>query len=244
MKGNLEDILVGLQTYPDALPREEFVKNARIRVLNLAAKTASTTARAPLGRFWLPLRFAAIGAVAALTLGAGIVSAAQASLPGSTLYPIKVASETVALGLAPTSQMRTAVAGTVIDRRAEEVTQLKTYATSDEVKRAFRQYQTTVRGIRTMRGLNQSKIEERIREHENLFDSEQEESTQTGQRRRDPVSSAPDQKREDFMPIGTPGEVPTDLPQRENKEGGFRINVSGVLGVHEADTEKSGADGD
>ncbi len=239
MKQNLEDILRGMRVHSASGPDDQFIKNARIRVLNLANRVEDKPVLAPQRRSaWLPFRFAAAGAVAAFALGTGIVYAAQSSLPGSMLYPVKVASETVALGLAPTNAMKTNVAGAVIDRRASEVKELKTYATNEEVSHAVSEYQKTVNDIRRMPGLNESHIEEHVREHEDLFDSKKDGSSNDQSGHSDEVRAGEQQNIEkENTPKGVPTPTLTIVPSGESREGSHTTNTSGVLGAHEGESK-------
>ncbi len=115
---NLIEILKQLRDDPEVKPREAFHTNARIRILNLVAPVSPVAVL-----HHLPFWTTTLGklAVAGLPLVfAGAVLAAQISSPGQTLFPVKIASEKIALELAPTA-LKTAVATAIIDRRANEI---------------------------------------------------------------------------------------------------------------------------
>ncbi len=167
---NLEQILKDLHHLPAATPEAGFRTNARIRLLNLfsAAKTpvsaAATMAIRP-----RVLRWAGAFALATFILGTGAVYASQSSLPGTPLYPVKIASEKVALGLAPTGQIKTAVATSMIDRRAEEINKLHQEEATEETKVAVQNYTQTVAEIKNTAEVDLDEVEQHVAKHQDLI---------------------------------------------------------------------------
>ena len=97
----------------------------RARIAEYAAYMPVRVARA---RSW-PLRRPALvvgsAATALLTATGGIALAAEGTLPGDTLYPVKIeVTEPLRVALAPTRQARVAVQTALAERRLDEATKL------------------------------------------------------------------------------------------------------------------------
>ncbi len=150
---DLEQILRKLKT--DAAPRESFRTNARIRILNVVGKPVRFRAR-----HW----GYAIGAgLAAAVLSVGTVFAAQSSLPGNILYPVKVLTENIALQTAPTKQLKTTVADTIVERRTEEV---KKSETETEKIRSMKNFDATVEALKKRADVNRDHLDKIIEKQE------------------------------------------------------------------------------
>lgn len=130
----LEKILKNLKHHPGVNPNPTFKKNARIRILNRISsgevKIEKSSLFTPLVflttlLFSKPLRYALTSLLVFLSLGSGLIAAAQASSPSDWLYPIKVASEKAALELAPTLDLKHQIADIIVKRRLAELRQLE-----------------------------------------------------------------------------------------------------------------------
>lgn len=209
MKQSLEETLRTMKTMPDAQPRESFRVNARIRILNILESHSVE----PIGPhvFTMPYhiaRWAGGLALASALVGGSMVYASQYSKPGSPLYPVKTASEQAALRLAPTKEIKTSVAITVIDRRAEEVNDLKVSGTDEDVSHALSKYRKTVQELEHTSGLDDSEMETHIRGHRDLLEPEDSRPQQEQEnQRRDGEKSDPDVKGESITPTRSPEHV-------------------------------------
>jgi hypothetical protein len=109
--------------------RPGFVAQSRRRVLAQIVEETQAQPRQLRGSAW-PSRLAFRWGLALLALvllvgsASGVVSAAQASLPGQALYAIKRASEQVAYALVVSDVQRVEVSAVYVDRRMDEVTRL------------------------------------------------------------------------------------------------------------------------
>ncbi len=166
---NLEQILKDLHHLPAATPQASFRTNARIRLLNLLSAPAAAFPRPAMAIRSQVLRWAGAFALAIFILGTGAVYASQSSLPGTPLYPVKIASEKVALGLAPTGQIKTAVATSMIDRRADEVNKLHQEGTTEETRVAVQNYTQTVAEIKNTAEVDLNEVEQHLAKHQELI---------------------------------------------------------------------------
>lgn len=164
---DIENILHDLKE--DAAVPETFRTNARIRILN------TVTSPQPLKLSWYkkPRVFGyTLGtAIATVVLSVGAVYAAQSSLPHSTLYPVKVLSEDVALTLSPTQSLKTSVAATIISRRVTEVETLQKQGDPQAVRESITHLNTDVESIQKRKDISQEKIEQTITEHKDFIDA-------------------------------------------------------------------------
>jgi len=143
----LENLLNGqesleqcLQKYPEQAAELEPLLRTALSVNNAVAIQPSPEAKAR-GRYQLQLKMAQIGkprrtplfgwqprwAVAIMTvllvftLSGGTVLAANSSMPGNPLYPVKIATENVRVSMARSETAREAILATCADRRIAEV---------------------------------------------------------------------------------------------------------------------------
>ncbi len=103
--------------------REKFLSQARnIQPRRTPARTSKTRVRAPLRKSWVP-RMATILAVVLFALSSigGTVYAAQDSLPGDLLYPVKTFAEDIQIGLESDPEERLDLYASFANRRLEEI---------------------------------------------------------------------------------------------------------------------------
>lgn len=136
---NLKKILRGLRDLEETNPDIFFRKNARVRLINKITFPQSTK------KYTFPLisvgeavinpsRFAFAVFLFSMLLGTGTVYAAQSSLPTDTLYPLKIASEKIALNLAPIPVLREKVASEIERRRKTEQEKIQKQDKKDQIK--------------------------------------------------------------------------------------------------------------
>jgi len=129
-----------LKKYPDQAAELEPLLRTALSVNNAVAIQPSPEAKSR-GRYQLQLKMAQAGkprrspifgwqprwAVAVMTvmlvftLGGGTVLAADSSMPGSPLYPVKIATENVRVKLARSDVQKEAILATCADRRVAEI---------------------------------------------------------------------------------------------------------------------------
>lgn len=100
--------------------------------LRLAEILSAPPVRSPYQRFFAPHFAVAYSLLAILIVGSGTAAAAQGSLPGDVLYPIKIhVNESVETALAITPRAKVEVNATIAKRRVEEVQALAAQGTLD-----------------------------------------------------------------------------------------------------------------
>lgn len=167
MKQTLEELLRDMKSLPEVQPRMQFRANARVRILNVSSvRPASVSLLHRMNFPYHIARWAGGIALATSLLGGTLVYAAQYSNPGTPLYPIKTASEEVALRLAPTTGLKTSIATTVIDRRAAEVNDLEAHGSRQDVEKAVTTFQTTAHSLENIKGINIGEVESHVRDAE------------------------------------------------------------------------------
>ncbi len=163
----IEEILKRLKTDEGMVPSAHFRTNARIRILNAVTNRPTASSRPivhPM-RSHFALRFAFF----VLVLVGGTVYAAQESSPKDILFPVKVLSERVALALSPTEPIKTSVAATIINRRAEENEHAKREGDAEEIQETITNFESAVTTIRKTEHIDQEAVEEEINKHSELF---------------------------------------------------------------------------
>ncbi|HEY3058345.1 MAG TPA: DUF5667 domain-containing protein [Chloroflexota bacterium] len=154
LEGELAD-LVGLAetleaTACDVAPRPDFRAAARQRLLVQMTRSAPAAprVRAMHGMAMDRLRLWAARLAAGLTAlsfaGAAAASASATALPGDTLYPVKQASEAVALQLASTDSARQELLLRQVDMRLDETARLLEQGRDTDVALAAARYDETV----------------------------------------------------------------------------------------------------
>lgn len=163
----IEDLLRGLKDHPEATPSPTFRTNARIRVLNTVTQPAPFPwYRKP--RLW---GYAAGSAIATVALSVGTVFAAQSSRPDSTLYPVKVLSERVALTLAPTETLKNDIASTIISRRIDEMEQEQKSGDIQGLDNSINHFNADLEELQGHRGLSRDHINNTISGHKSFLNS-------------------------------------------------------------------------
>ena len=144
-------------------PRSEFVPVARARFLGRVSEQRRGPRQPLFIRFAFAARAMAAALVLMLVLGTGTVVSAAGSVPGSLLYPVKQAQETIRLQLATQPAQRAAVETDLTNQRLKELdTIIARGETSRFVEQANRirsqvmQLRQTVERLQAMRAAGQS----------------------------------------------------------------------------------------
>ncbi len=201
---DIEKILQGLGK--EAVPSETFRANARIRIIN------TVTAPHPLRVSWYrrPRVFGyTFGtAIATIVLSAGTIYAAQTSLPNSTLYPVKVLSEQVALTLSPTESLKTTVASSIIARRIDEIQHAQIQGNQKEIDASITNLRDDIQEIQKRKDVSHDTIETVLTQHQAFIDSLE-------RRDKDEEEKKSDQRKEsehEESPLVTVTPIPTSQP--------------------------------
>lgn len=122
---DLIKLLKSLKKAKFTKPTAQFRLNARIRLMNSIAEQTKPEESSRLGFVsrLLNWRLATVLSLILLFLGATTVAAAQKSLPGDMLYPLKIASERALLAITPFEAWKIRLASNFANRRLEEMRQ-------------------------------------------------------------------------------------------------------------------------
>ncbi len=164
---DIENMLHSLKQ--EATPSDTFRNNARIRIIN------AVTNPHPLRVSWYrrPRVFGyTLGtAIATVILSAGAVYAAQGSLPNSSLYPIKVLSEQVALTLSPTESLKTTVASSIISRRIDEIQHAQIQGNQKVIDASITNLNDDIKKIEKRKDVSHETINTVLTEHKTFIKS-------------------------------------------------------------------------
>lgn len=172
MKPNIETLLKSLKN--EAVPTDSFRTNARIRILN----TVGSVPWHHKPRMW---GYTVGTAIATVVLSVSTVYAAQSSVPGSTLYPVKILSEHVALNLSPTTSIKTSVAQTIISRRVTEVEDAQKQGNKNTIEKSIQHLNQDVEEIQKRHDVSQNRIDQEISKHESLINTETQDNNENKQ---------------------------------------------------------------
>ena len=199
----IRELLRSLADDASLKPETHFRTHAGIRLTNLVAPAPLPVQ--PAG-FWHHAVVKLAAAAAPLAF-AGTVLAAQTSLPGQPLYPVKIASEKVALTLAPKA-LKTRVAAEIIDRRADEIKNLLE-SESSLIGKEIHAYETTVNDLQKLPGVEQKVVTEHVESHADLIKGAE------GQHA--PTNVEGDENKNEPQPL--PESVPSVKPTLTEPEG-------------------------
>lgn len=160
----------------EAAVRDEFRTNARIRIIN------TVTHPHPFPRY---LGYTVGTAIATAALSVTTVFAAQTSLPGNPLYPVKVLSEHAALTLSPTKELKTTVAQTIISRRVTEVEAEQKQGNAPAIQKSIDHLNRDVHDIQQRKDVEQEEIKKVIPTPETELKNPEVKGASTNHRRND-----------------------------------------------------------
>ncbi len=95
MKNDLKAVFAEMRISPKLSPRPQFVRNARIRMLNQVSPSNKRAYTPTLSLGLSLFRLALVIIVSLLLLGKGLIYTAGFSVPGGALYPLKRMNSTL-----------------------------------------------------------------------------------------------------------------------------------------------------
>lgn len=158
---NIIKLLKGLKE--EGVPTDSFRTNAKIRIINTVTEKPRFVPR------YFGYSFGA--ALATVVLSVGTVYAAQSSLPTSTLYPVKVLSERVALTLSPTESLKTTVASSIISRRITEIETVQKQGNEKVIEESIANFDEDVASLQKRKGVSKEVIVSEIAAHRSFINS-------------------------------------------------------------------------
>ncbi len=162
----LEDILKTLKTYGDASPSEVFKQNARIRILNQISVEPSFETNKNRKKYF-SFRLALALVLLLILIPTGTILAAQSAGPKNKLYPIKIASENIALKLSP-PQLKPSIALEIVKRREEEISNQKSQ--NNDMQQEINRYKESIDNAKSVTPSNDSAINNELNTYEKNMD--------------------------------------------------------------------------
>lgn len=200
---DIENILRGLKE--EITPPDTFRANARIRIIN------TVTNPHPLRVSWYRrprvLGYTLGTAIATVVLSVGTVYAAQTSFPNSTLYPIKVLSEQVALTLSPTESLKTTVASSIISRRIDEIQHAQIQGDQKEIDASVDNLNNDIAELQQRKDISHETIETVLTQHKTFIKSLEQRDKE------DKKSDQPKESEHEGSSRITPTPAPTSQPE-------------------------------
>lgn len=143
----LLDLLSNLKQDESVNPSVVYKQNTKVRLMNLIAdeekiierKSSFVFIRSPKFAF----RLAGVFLIIFIFISTGTILAAQSANPKNTLYPVKLASENIALKLSPTP-FKANVAVEIAKRRGSEVTVGKKSENNSEIQQGIEKYKESI----------------------------------------------------------------------------------------------------
>jgi hypothetical protein len=156
--------------------------------------------------------FVSLGTAVSLA-GTGVVYAAQGSTPGSTLYPLKVASEQVAVTLSPTKKIKTEVMTTIIDRRASEIAHLEDAHKKRDIPKALDAYEKTVKNATRAAHISLPDVDAHVEEHKTYISDVKKRTEETKETQKEEKEKQNDAKENKFFiaPTSMPESLPVEV---------------------------------
>ncbi|HBL52279.1 MAG: hypothetical protein A3D24_01385 [Candidatus Blackburnbacteria bacterium RIFCSPHIGHO2_02_FULL_39_13] len=164
MKENILITLKSLKGMSEASPSSTFKRNSRARFIErINQETSLVLPKRSISTRWAySFAFAAI----LLFFTGSTVFAAQSSLPSDPLYPVKVASEKVALALSsPIPSLKSIIAEELVKRRENEYKELEKNNRQDLLEKAYDSYQ---KSLKDAKGVGSTKNENVLRPNSQL----------------------------------------------------------------------------
>ncbi len=145
---DLINTLRSFKTNEDVNPSVLFKENTKIRLMNLVSeqekaaenKSGFVFVKNPKFAF----RLAGIFLIVLIFISTGTILAAQSANPKNTLYPIKLASEEIALKLSPTPSLKANIAVGIAKRRGDEITIQQNTDSKSEIKYGIEKYKESI----------------------------------------------------------------------------------------------------
>ena len=169
----LINTLRSLKTEENVNPSVIFRENTRTRLMNLISDGTSAPEDKHAFVFFRNPAFAfktvGIMFLILLILSTGTILAAQSSNPKNTLYPVKLASEEVALALSPAS-LKGSVAVEIAKRRGDEITLQQKTDSKSEIKQGLETYRESINQAKILIPSNNQHLSSELKNEESNLD--------------------------------------------------------------------------
>lgn len=145
---DLINTLHSLKRDEDVNPSVSFRENTKVRLMNLISDQEKVLENKPSFVFIknpkFAFRLAGIFLIILVFIFTGTILAAQSATPKNQLYPVKLASEEIALKLSPSSSLKANIAVEIVRRRASEIDSEKQKGNKSEIKQGITRYKNSI----------------------------------------------------------------------------------------------------
>ena len=171
---DLIDTLSSLKTNEDVNPSVFFKENTKIRLMNLISNQEKVTEKKPGFVFVknpkFAFRLAGVFLIVLIFISTGTILAAQSANPKNTLYPVKLASEEIALKLSPTPSFKANIAVGIAKRRGEEITVQQNTDSKSEIKSGIEKYKESINQAKQIVPSNNEHLNSELKDAEYNLD--------------------------------------------------------------------------
>lgn len=154
-------------------PSVVYRQNTKVRLMNLITDEKKVEERKSNFIFIhnpkFAFRLAGMFLIILIFVSTGTILAAQSANPKNTLYPVKLASEDIALKLSPTP-FKADIAVEIAKRRGDEITSEKNSDSKPEIKRGIDKYKESIDKARVLVPSNNIHLSDELKNEEGNLD--------------------------------------------------------------------------
>jgi hypothetical protein len=170
----LMNTLHSLKTNGEFNPSLFFKENTKVRLMNLISDEGKVMEKKPGFVFVknpkFTFRLAGIFIIILALISTGTILAAQSATPKSQLYPVKLASEEVALKLSPNASFKADIAVEIAKRRGNEITSEQKSVNKSEIKQGIEIYKESIIQAKTLVASDNTHLTNELKNEENNLD--------------------------------------------------------------------------
>lgn len=168
------DTLRSLKTNEEVNPSVFFKENTKVRLMNLISDEEKVLEKQPSFIFVknpkFAFRLAGIFLIILVFISTGTILAAQSANPKNTLYPVKLASEEIALKLSSGSSLKANIAVEIAKRRGDEITLGQKSDSKSQIKQGIGTYRESINQARVLVPSNNTHLNNELKNEENNLD--------------------------------------------------------------------------
>jgi hypothetical protein len=169
----LINTLNSLKTEGNVNPSVFFKETTKVRLMNLISeekvleeKSSFVFRKNPKFAF----RLAGIILIILIFVSSGTILAAQSSNPKNKLYPVKLASEEIALKFSPSSSLKANIAVEIVKRRGDEIASQQKTDNKPEIKRGIERYKESIDQAQSLVPSDNTHLNNELRNEESNLD--------------------------------------------------------------------------
>jgi len=172
---DLINTLRSLKTNEGVNPSLFFKENTKVRLMNLISDEEKVLEENPSFVFVknpkFAFRLAGMFLIILVFVSTGTILAAQSATPKNQLYPVKLASEEIALKLSPNSSLKADIAVEIAKRRGNEITLEQKSVNKSEIKQSIEIYKESIIQAKTLVPSDNTHLTNELRNEESNLDA-------------------------------------------------------------------------